>query len=204
MPIETTVHQPINAQSSRTAVVSRRLLLCLSATLVVAVAAHISFPLPFTPVPFTLQPLAVLGVGLALGPIAGAGAMLAYLAEGSVGLPVFSPTGIGGIAQLFGPTGGYLLSYPLVAFVAGLVSQRLVPRVPPFLAALLACALATTLPFVSGASYLAAELHLGLRAAWLAGIAPFLPGELVKVFAAAGIFSALTGSHHARLSRSNS
>lgn len=191
MPIAT-LSRPSSTQRSTLALsAGGRVLLCLSATLVVAVAAHVSFALPFTPVPFTLQPLAVLGVGLALGPFAGAAAMLAYLAEGAVGFPVFSPTGLGGLAQLLGPTGGYLLSYPLVAFLSGLISQRLGGRMSPFLAAAIGCSLATVVLFVSGASWLAAEAHLGARAVWIAGVAPFLPGELIKVFAAAGIYRAL-------------
>jgi biotin transport system substrate-specific component len=96
-----------------------RILAGLAATAVVAAAAHVAIPLPFTPVPLTLQPLAVLGVGLALGPVDGLLAMLAYLAEGAAGLPVFSPTGMGGLAQLVGPTGGFLMAYPLVAAIAG-------------------------------------------------------------------------------------
>ena len=92
-----------------------RVVVGVAATVVVAAAAHVAIPLPFTPVPLTLQPLAVLGVGLALGPVDGFLAMLAYLAEGAMGLPVFSPTGLGGVAQLLGPTGGFLMAYPLVA-----------------------------------------------------------------------------------------
>ena len=83
-----------------TETISGKLLLGFAATLVVALAAHISFPLPFTVVPLTLQPLAVLGVGLAFGPVGGFLIMMAYLAEGAAGLPVFSPAGIGGVAHL--------------------------------------------------------------------------------------------------------
>ena len=173
---------------------TQRVFRCLSATLVVALAAHIAFPLPFTPVPFTLQPLAVLGVGLALGPFAGAAAMLAYLAEGAAGLPVFSPTGLGGLAQLLGPTGGYLLAYPLVAFLCGAVSRRSELRSSPFLAALSGSSLAIILLFLCGAGWLAAVAHMSLRAVWLAGVAPFLPGEAIKVLAAAGTYRALKGN----------
>lgn len=173
---------------------SSRVLLCLAATLVVALAAHIVFPLPFSPVPFTLQPLAVLGVGLALGPFAGAAALLAYLAEGAVGFPVFSPTGLGGIAQLLGPTGGYLLAYPLVAFTCGLLSQQFSKRFSRFSAAVLACSLATVLLFAFGCSWLAFQMHLNFKTALLAGVVPFLPGEAVKVLAAAGVYRALKPS----------
>ncbi|MGI4828469.1 MAG: biotin transporter BioY [Janthinobacterium lividum] len=192
MPIANSLNTSIHGDAPAMGA-SRQVLLCLSATLVVALAAHVSFPLPFTPVPFTLQPLAVLGVGLALGPIAGTVTMLAYLAEGASGLPVFSPTGLGGVAQLFGPTGGYLLAYPFVAFVCGLVSRRPGYRLSAFPNAVLACALATALLFVFGATWLSVEAHLSPRAAWTAGVLPFLPGEAVKVLAAAGIFRALKG-----------
>ena len=161
------------------------------ATLVVAAAAHIAFPIPFTPVPFTLQPLAVLAVGLALGPMEGALAMLAYLLEGASGLPVFSPTGAGGLLQLFGPTGGYLLSYPLVAALAGLASAKHQRFDSPYLSALLACSAAVVFLFLFGAGWLAYLTHLSGHQAWQLGVAPFLPGETIKVLAAAGGFRAL-------------
>src|SRR5579875_3097924 len=184
----------IASTSRRTSAVSalpHRLLAGLAATLVVAVAAHIAFPLPFTPVPFTLQPLAVLGVGLFLGPLDGTLAMLAYLAEGAAGLPVFSPiAGLGGLAQLIGPTGGFLLAYPFVAFVCGWGSRLLKAHTGPFLAAAIACTLATVLLFLSGAGWLAHLGHLTPAAVWTAAIAPFLPGEAIKILAAAGTFRA--------------
>lgn len=170
---------------------SRRALRILGATTVVAMAAHIAFPLPFTPVPFTLQPLAVLGVGLALGPVEGALAMLTYLAEGSAGLPVFSPTGPGGVAQLLGPTGGFLMAYPLVALLCGAVTRGLEGRLSSFAAALLGCVSAVAILFLSGASWLAHATHVSPRAIWFAAVAPFLPGETVKIFAAAGSYRAL-------------
>src|SRR5271154_1383242 len=89
--------------------------LVLAGSALVAICAHIALPLWFTPVPVTLQPFAVLLLGLLLGPRMAAGTMFAYLAEGAIGLPVFAPNGPGGTLQLFGLTGGYLLSYPLVA-----------------------------------------------------------------------------------------
>src|ERR1043165_1276315 len=91
----------------------------------VAAASQIAIPLPFTPVPFTLQPMLVILAGMMLGPIAGATSMLLYLAAGAAGLPVFTPLGAPGIARLFGPTGGYLIAYPVAAFVAGAMATRL-------------------------------------------------------------------------------
>jgi biotin transport system substrate-specific component len=83
-----------------------RALLAISATAFVATCAHVSVPLYFTPVPVTLQTLAVILVGLTLGPALGFSAMVLSLAEGAMGLPVFSPHGLGGVAQLLGPTAG--------------------------------------------------------------------------------------------------
>ena len=176
---------------------ARRLAAGLAATLVVALAAHVAFPIPFTPVPFTLQPLAVLAVGLFLGPLDGALAMVAYLAEGAAGLPVFSPTGPGGMAQIMGPTGGFLLAYPFVAMISGCFCG-FASRVGAFAAALAGCVLATALLFLSGAGWLAHLSHLGLHAAWMAAVAPFLPGEIVKALAAAGIFRAFSSPTRAR------
>jgi biotin transport system substrate-specific component len=172
--------------------IPRKLALGLAATAVIALAAHIAFPLPFTPVPLTLQPLAVLGVGLAFGPVGGFLTLLAYLAEGACGLPVFSPAGPGGIAQLFfGPTSGYLLSYPLVAAIAGGLTGALERRFSLFMSAAVGSAVAITVLFLAGAGWFEMFTHLPLRTVWMASIAPFLPGETVKVLAAAGIYSAL-------------
>src|SRR5882724_2191265 len=89
---------------------STQVAVVVSASLFVAVCARVSVPLPFTPVPLTLSNFAVLLVGLALGSRRGFAALALYLAEGASGLPVFSPAGPGGILQLLGPTGGFLLA----------------------------------------------------------------------------------------------
>lgn len=172
----------------------RLLRVALFAPLLVTLAARVAFPLPFTPIPFTLQPLAVLGVGLALGPWEGALAMLAYLAEGALGAPVFSPTGPGGLVQLLGSTGGFLLAYPAVAFISGGMTRRLEGKVRPFPAALIGCMSATALLFLVGACWFGVEARLGWRTSITAGVLPFIPGELVKVLAAAGTYRALKGT----------
>lgn len=172
----------------------------IAATAAIALAAHVAFPLPFTPVPFTLQPLAVLGVGLALGPVGGFLTLLAYLAEGACGLPVFSPTGPGGIAQLLGPTGGYLLAYPLVAAIIGGLTRLLSRRMGSFSAAALAGTAAVVVLFLSGAAWLMMWTHVSIYAVWIAAIAPFLPGEAIKILAAAGIYSTLRRHSQNKLS----
>src|SRR6185503_5326584 len=90
----------------------------------VAAASQVAIPIPGTPVPFTLQPMLVILAGMWLGPVAGAASMLLYLAAGAVGLPVFTPLGAPGIARFFGPTGGYLMAYPVAAYVAGALCRR--------------------------------------------------------------------------------
>src|SRR5256886_10060400 len=98
--------------------------LVVGASLFVALCARVTLPLPFTPVPLTLQNFGVLLVGLALGRRGGFAALVLYLVEGAVGMPVFNPAGLGGLAQLLGPTGGYLLAYPFAAALAGWIMER--------------------------------------------------------------------------------
>src|SRR5437868_462271 len=88
----------------------------------VAAASQVAIPLPWTPVPITLQPMLVILAGMFLGPVAGAASMALYLAAGAAGLPVFTPIGAPGAARFFGPTGGYLIAYPVAAYVAGILS----------------------------------------------------------------------------------
>ena len=192
MPTATLTSPRASSLSAFAGTIPGRILIGLAATLVVAAAAHVAFPLPFTPVPFTLQPFAVLLVGLTLGPTDGFFVMLAYLAEGAWGLPVFAPTGPGGVAQLLGPTGGILMAYPLVAFLTGGINRRLRRITPAFIAALVACTAATVLLFVYGAGWFFQLTHLPLRAVLTDTVFPYLPGEAIKVLAAAGICSTLS------------
>lgn len=103
----------------------RRTLAVLAGALVVALSSQVAVPLPGTPVPFTLQVPAVLLVGALLGPRLGAASMVTYLAMGAAGMPVFAalPGLPIGFARLIGPTGGYLLAYPVAAAVTGVVSD---------------------------------------------------------------------------------
>src|SRR6202158_303791 len=104
---------------------AKQAVIVIAASLFVALCARVSVPLPFTPVPLTLQNFGVLAVGLLLGSRRGFAALSLYLVEGAFGLPVFSPSILGGgIAQILGPTGGFLMAYPVVAFVAGWIYER--------------------------------------------------------------------------------
>ena len=168
-----------------------RIVLAFAATALVAACAHVSLPLPFTPVPLTLQNFAVLLVGMALGPVAGFSAMVLYLAQGAIGLPMFTPNGPVGVARLLGPTAGFLFSYPLVAASAGWVVRAMENVGSRFTRGIVAGMVATLILFACGAGWMATLLHLSASATWHMAIAPFLPGEVVKVTAAAGIFSAM-------------
>lgn len=155
----------------------------VGASLFVALCARVTTPLPFTPVPLTLQNFGVLLVGLLLGSRRGFAALALYLAEGAMGLPVFNPAGLGGVAQLLGPTGGYLMAYPLVAGLAGLVMER---GRKTFVRAAAASLLGETVLFTVAIGWLA--LWTGsLKKAFLYGLYWFLFAEVIKVLLAAGV-----------------
>jgi biotin transport system substrate-specific component len=170
---------------------SGKVIFTVAASAFVALCAHISLPLPFTPVPLTLQNFAVILVGMLLGPVAGFSAMVLYLAEGAIGLPVFTPHSIGGVAHLLGPNAGYLFSYPLAAATAGWVVRAMKRVTTGFRAGLVAATVASAPIFVLGPVWLAHLLHTTAGATWTMAVAPFLPGEIVKITTAAGIFSSI-------------
>jgi biotin transport system substrate-specific component len=160
---------------------SKQVGIIIGASAVIAVCARLVLPLPFTPVPLTLANFGVLLVGMALGSKRGSAAAALYLAWGAMGLPVFSPAGVGGIAQLLGPTGGYLVAYPVVAFVAGWISERSSASLGRNL---LGGIVAELVLFAAGIAWLAVMTGSWQRAIAF-GLAPFLFAEVVKVMAAA-------------------
>ncbi len=164
--------------------------LAVGASVLVAVAAHVALPLPFTPVPIFLGDLAVLTLGVTLGPATAFSALMLYLLEGAAGLPVFAPNGPGGMLQLLGATGGYLFAYPLVAFTAGIVARALSSRTSRFLAGAAGAALASVLLFTIGTLWLGTVMHLSAGKAIALAVLPFLFGNLAKITAAASIYSA--------------
>jgi biotin transport system substrate-specific component len=166
-----------------------RIFVAVAATALIAAGAHVSFRLPFTPVPLTLSDFAVILVGMALGPVAGFSAVLLYLAEGAAGLPVFNPEGLGGIAQLLGPTAGYLFAYPIAAAAAGLVTSIRRSGMSHFTAAVVMGTIATTIILGMGAAWLSHVRYLSAAGVYQLAIAPFLFGAAAKVVAAALIFS---------------
>jgi biotin transport system substrate-specific component len=154
-----------------------------------AAAAQISIPLPFTPVPLTLQPMVVLLGGAALGARLGMAAQVLYLAAGIAGLPVFaaSPALPQGALRLLGPTGGYLMSYPFAAFVAGWLADRGFDR--RYVTSVIAMACGLAVVFAFGVAWLAlfARPARGFAAALRTGLYPFLPADIIKLFVAAGV-----------------
>lgn len=178
----------------RSALGSRVLAVALGAALV-ALAAQISIPLPGTPVPMTLQPMAVLLVGGLLGAPLGALSMILYLALGAAGLPVFTPTvPLVGVARLFGPTGGYLLAYPVAAWAVGAVvaEGRNVWRV--------ACGVFAGLVLIHlGGLAQLAILTGNVSAAARFGTWPFLLGDLLKIAVLVPVLTKLTPTIRARL-----
>lgn len=178
--------------SSRARRLAERTTVVLLGTLFVAVCAHVAVPLWFTPVPVTLQTFAVLLLGLVLSPRMAALTLGAYLVEGAAGLPVFSPVGAPTFLHLLGPTGGYLLSYPAVAWLTGTLFRRLRAAQPSaFVAALGAAALGDALILLSGAAWLAVLTHQSAVTVFTLAVAPFLAGDILKVIAAAGAVPAV-------------
>ena len=161
----------------------RSVALVLGFSLLTALAAQVMIPLPWTPVPITGQTFAVLLTGALLGPRLGALAMIAYLIEGASGLPFFYAGG-SGVQHLFlSPTSGYLLSYPVAAFVVGLLAERGWDR--RFLTAAAAMVLGSLIILLSGWAWLAR--FVSPAAAFNAGVAPFLIGDAIKIALAAAV-----------------
>src|SRR5882762_6373823 len=196
----------------------RRAAAVVLGALLVAAAAQVAVPLPGTPVPMTLQPMAVLLVGGLLGARLGALSMILYLAMGAAGLPVFTPTvPLFGVARLLGPTGGYLLAYPVAAWAVGalLTPGRRPGENPPggvlltsghrpgvsrtqWVRTALAVLAGMVLIHLGGLAQLAI-LTGNLSAAARLGTWPFLLGDLLKIAVLVPVLAKLTPSIRARL-----
>jgi biotin transport system substrate-specific component len=169
-------------------------------TTLTAVAAQISISLPFTPVPFTFQPMVVLVGAMALGGRLGMASQLLYLGLGIAGLPVFaaSPALPQGVARLFGPTGGYLMAYPFAAYVAGALAERGFDR--RYATSVIAMVAGLAVVYTGGVAWLGVFMPASRGLAWAlaAGFSPFVLADLIKLLAAAAVMPrlwALTGWH---------
>jgi biotin transport system substrate-specific component len=165
---------------------TRSAALVVGFSLLTALAAQLVVPLPWTPVPLTGQTFAVLLTGALLGSRMGALAMIAYLAEGALGLPFFRG-GAGGAAHLAGQTAGYLFAFPVAAYVTGYLAERGWDR--RFLTAAAAMALGSAVILACGWAGLTLFYRTGSEA-FAAGVLPFLVGDVVKIALAAAALPA--------------
>jgi biotin transport system substrate-specific component len=169
----------------------------LFVTALTAAAAQISVPLPLTAVPLTLQPMVVLLGALALGARLGAASQVLYLAAGIAGLPVFAASAQlpPGPLRLLGPTGGYLMAYPVAAFLTGYLAERGFDR--RYITSVLAMLAGLVVIYAAGAAWLGLFARSvdgaasGLTAAFFTGVYPFIVPDLVKLAVAAGLVPAL-------------
>jgi biotin transport system substrate-specific component len=164
----------------------------LAGSALAAVCAHVSLPLFFTPVPLSLAPFAVLVLGLLLSPRMAAATFAAYLAEGAAGLPVFSPSpASAGLAHLLGPTGGYLLAYPLASALISFLYRRATRANGSrgYISAFAAAVVGDLTILTCGALWLAAFTHIAVWQATALAVFPFLAGDALKIAAAAAVAS---------------
>jgi biotin transport system substrate-specific component len=162
-------------------------------TALTAAAAQVSIPMPFTPVPFTLQPMIVLLGGAVLGSRLGMTSQVLYLLLGAAGFPVFaaSPVLPQGVLRLLGPTGGYLISYPLAAWITGALAERGFDR--RYATSVLAMAAGLLVIFAFGVAWLAwfaRPAAIGVLPAVQTGFLPFIPADVLKLFAASAVMPA--------------
>jgi len=170
----------------RTGRTAQEVALVLAGTLLLAIAAKVK--VPFFPVPMTLQTLAVMAIAASFGMRLGVATVLAYIAEGALGLPVFTntPPLVAGPAYLLGPTGGFLAGFVVQALIVGLAADRGWSRsIPKLLVALLAgevVMMALGFAWLAGFAQLSSgATGLGVASAWAHGVMPFILGDLLKV-----------------------
>lgn len=156
----------------------------VAGSLLMALGAHVALPVPWSPVPLTGQTFALPLVVALLGARGATISLVLYLAEGVAGLPVFAPVagGMAGIARLFAPSAGYLIAFPIAAYVTGWLFDRGLWRT--FLGRAAAIAAGSAIVLAGGASWLAH--FVGIELAFALGVAPFLIGDAVKTLLAAG------------------
>jgi biotin transport system substrate-specific component len=176
--------------SSRAA---RATLSIIAGSVLLALSAHVSVPFFFTPVPFTLQPMAVLLLGLLLDPAVAFATLAAYLLEGAAGLPVFAPVGLGGAFALLGPSAGFLWAYPFAVTIVSKLYRS--GRSRTFTWATISAIAGAVTYFAGGASWFAVTLHQPFSVALKMAVWPFIAGDALKVVLAAGI---VTGLHRLR------
>jgi biotin transport system substrate-specific component len=196
--VTTLVHALGERTDSRHADIGIKAGAVLFMTTLTAAAAQLSFSIPLTTIPFTMQPMVVLMAGLALGPRLGFTSQMLYLAAGIAGLPVFavSATLPMGMARLLGPSGGYLMAYPVAAFVTGWLATRGFDR--RYLTSIAAMVVGLIVIYACGVAWLALfaraagqSAPVGIQAALVSGLYPFVVADLLKILLAAGVMPGL-------------
>jgi biotin transport system substrate-specific component len=194
----TLVHTIASRRTSLETARGVRIASVLFISVLTAAAAQVSVPVPFTSVPLTLQPMVVLLGGLALGSRLGSASQILYLAAGIAGLPVFaaSPLLPPGPLRLLGPTGGYLMAYPLAAFVTGYLAERGLDR--RYATSVVAMLVGLLVIYAAGTAWLglfartvSGSAAVGLAAALATGVFPFVIPDLIKLAIAAGLVPTL-------------
>ena len=174
-------HGTLRAQIAPSGLVADAVLV-LGGALLTAAAAQISISLPFSPVPITAQTFAVLGVGAALGSARGLISMLAYVALGAIGLPFYAG-GESGWTQVSGASGGYLIGFIAAAAITGAMADRqLDRRISTAVGAMLT---GNVVIYLIGLPWLSYKLDVGLAKTLEYGLYPFVPGDILKLYAAA-------------------
>jgi len=155
-----------------------------------AVGAFVRIHLPFTPVPITLQTFFVLLAGAILGRKLGSLSQAGYVILGALGLPIFSGA-LGGISRLAGPTGGYLVGFVVAAWVVGGIIRK--NSQSSFFRIVLAMLAGNLIIHALGAAWLSIVIHVGIWKALLLGVFPFIPGDTIKLLAAASLYHGIQG-----------
>ncbi len=159
----------------------RQITLIVGAALFVGIAAQIAIPLPFTPVPLTLQTFAVLLAGSALGSLRGAAAMALYAVVGIAGVPWFAE----GSSGYSAPSFGYIIGFIVAAFIVGRIAEHGATRSVTRTAGLMV--IGNLVIYAIGATWLAFAIGVDASTAIALGVTPFLIGDAIKIAAAAGL-----------------
>jgi len=169
--------------SEKSSTLFRDVFLVILSSIFIGLCGQISIPLPFTPVPITVQNQLVLLLALFLGPRRAVASVLGFLAQGAMGLPVFAGAA-GGMAILMGPRGGYLMGYVIAAWVTGYLMEK--RRNRTILTTFWMMITGSAVILVCGCAYL--TVFVGLKNALLLGVAPFVLGDVLKVIFCVKIF----------------
>ncbi len=182
-----TISSILNAREVIANKAAVRAILVVSFVMMTALGAYVRIPLPFTPVPITLQTFFVLLCGAVLGRKLGVLAQAGYVGLGVLGIPLFQGYGAG-ILHFAGPTGGYLVGFVAASFIIGKLSEKRRDS-RGFFYNFFAMLIGLLAIYACGVAWLAVGYKLSFAQAFLAGVVPFIPGALCKLIAASWIYT---------------